>query len=196
MATKRTDNQGNPIDEDGKLIVEKINSIDELTDGDFMEPSRSVALPEVPDNVDKAIGAEGKAVVIKKNVFEKNGKRHRYTPQESRNILAAALYNPDLVGRVYPKKRGNNWVVIKVDCKNPIAVLEVSNKKDNVEIIGWYTLDERNLERIKRQVKREDGELLILTSNDAAASLSTLPYDLSFGGKGNDNSETHKEYIS
>ncbi len=166
-----------------------------MRDGDFTKPSRSVVLPRVPDSVCRAIGAFGKPVVIKKNVFEKNGKHHKFTPQESRNILSAALYKPDFVGQVHPKKRENNWVVIKVDCKSPIAVLEVSNKKENVEIIGWYTLDERNLERIKRQAKREDGELLILTSNDAAASLSTLPYGVSSGRKGSDNSETTKRNL-
>ena len=61
---------------------------------------------------------------------------------------------------------------------------------DNVEIVGWYTLDARNLERIKRQAEREDGELLILTPKGVAASLSTLPSDLSSDDKSTQSSET------
>ena len=71
---KRFDKQGNPVDGDGKLIVEKTNSVDELSDDDFTNPSRSVELPKIPDNVDKAIGAKGKPVIIKKNIFEKNAR--------------------------------------------------------------------------------------------------------------------------
>lgn len=97
--------------------------------------------------------------------------------------MERALYNPDIVGQSQPNTRKNHWVAIKVDEKSPIVVLEVNNNKDNVEIVGWYTLDKRNLNRIKRQAEREGGELLILTSKEAAASLSTLPSDLSSVGK-------------
>lgn len=60
-----------------------------------------------------------------------------------------------------------------------------------MEIVGWYTLDNRNLDRIKRQAKREGGELLILASKEAAASLSTLPSDLSSTDKDSDLSRNN-----
>ena len=62
-------------------------------------------------------------------------------------------------------------------------MLEVNENKDNVEVVGWYRLDDRNLGRIQRQAEREGGELLILTPRGAAASLSTLPRNLSSAGK-------------
>ena len=61
---ERVDKQGNPINEDGTLKVEQIKSVDELTDEDFSTPTRNVQLPQIPQNVDSAIGAEGKPVVI------------------------------------------------------------------------------------------------------------------------------------
>lgn len=180
---KATDNQGNPINEDGTLKFDKIKSIDDLTDSDFSKPYRNVALPALPENVDSAIGAEGKPVIIKKSIFEKVSKAHSFSADESRKILKEALYNPDIVGQSQPKSKKNNWIAIKIDDSSPIVVLEVNRNKDNVEIVGWYTLDDRNLERIKRQAEREDGELLILTPKGAAASLSTLPSDLSSESK-------------
>ena len=138
-----------------------------------------------------AIGADGKRVIIKKNIFEKNGKAHAFTPQSSRDILERALYNPDIVGQSQPNTKKNHWIVIKLDDKSPIVVLEVNSNKDNVEIVGWYTLDNRNLDRIKRQAKREGGELLILASKEAAASLSTLPSDLSSTDKDSDLSRNN-----
>ena len=49
----------------------------------------------------------------------------------------------------------------------------MNDNKDNVEVVGWYTLDERNLGRIKRQVERNGGELIMLSPNDKVESLST-----------------------
>ena len=186
------DNQGNPLNQDGTLKLDKIKSVDELTDEDFTSAFRNVELPAIPKNVDAAIGANGKPVVIKKNIFEKNWNAHKFTPAESKKVLNDALYNTDLVGHTQPTKKPNHWVAIKLDDKSPITVLEVSDNKDNVEVVGWYTLDERNLGRIKRQAERNGGELIMLTpKDDKVESLSTPP--LSSAAKIDNSSETAKE---
>lgn len=186
------DNQGNPLNQDGTLRLDKIKSVDELTDEDFTSAFRNVELPTIPKNVDAAIGANGKPVVIKKNIFEKNWNAHKFTPAESKKVLNDALYNTDLVGHTQPTKKPNHWVAIKLDDKSPITVLEVNDNKDNVEVVGWYTLDERNLGRIKRQAERNGGELIMLTpKDDKVESLSTPP--LSSAAKIDNSSETAKE---
>ena len=177
----KIDKQGNPIDAEGRLITEKVEDISDLSDDDFNNPTRSVELPKIPKNVDDALGANGRPVIIKKNIFEKNGKSHGFTPKQSRKILGDALYNPDIVGQSQPSIKKTHWVAIKVDEKSPITILEVNDGKDNVEVVGWYTLDARNLERIKRQAEREGGELLVLSPKDKVESLPTptsgLPTD-------------------
>lgn len=186
------DNQGNPLNQDGTLKLDKIKSVDELTDEDFTSAFRNVELPAIPKNVDAAIGANGKPIVIKKNIFEKNWNAHKFTPAESKKVLNDALYNTDLVGHTQPTKKPNHWVAIKLDDKSPITVLEVNNNKDNVEVVGWYTLNERNLGRIKRQAERNGGELIMLTpKDDKVESLSTPP--LSSAAKIDNSSETAKE---
>lgn len=170
------DNQENPLNQDGTLKLDKIKSVDELTDEDFTSAFRNVELPAIPKNVDAAIGANGKPIVIKKNIFEKNWNDHKFTPAESKKVLNDALYNTDLVGHTQPTKKPNHWVAIKLDDKSPITVLEVNDNKNNVEVGGWYTLDERNLGRIKRQAERNGGELIMLTpKDDKVESLSTPP---------------------
>ena len=178
---QKVDKQGNPIDAEGRLITEKVEDISDLSDDDFNNPTRSVELPKIPKNVDDALGANGRPVIIKKNIFEKNGKSHGFTPKQSRKILGDALYNPDIVGQSQPSTKKTHWVAIKVDEKSPITILEVNDGKNNVEVVGWYTLDARNLERIKRQAEREGGELLVLSPKDKVESLPTptsgLPTD-------------------
>ncbi len=185
-----TDNQGNPVNEDGTLKVEEVKSVDELTDEDFSAPTRNVQLPALPQNVDAAIGANGKPVIIKKNIFEKNWNAHRFPFKEIRAILNAALYNTDLVGQTQPNNKPLHWVAIKIDDKSPIVVLEVNENKDNIEIVGWYTLDERNLNRIKRQAEKNGGELVMLSPMDKVESLSTPQTDLSSESKGTEQSSS------
>ena len=167
-----------------------------MSDDDFNNPTRSVELPKIPKNVDDALGANGRPVIIKKNIFEKNGKSHGFTPKQSRKILGDALYNPDIVGQLQPSTKKTHWVAIKVDEKSPITILEVNDGKDNVEVVGWYTLDARNLERIKRQAEREGGELLVLSPKDKVESLPTptsgLPTDKG-GEVGGEKQEAEKK---
>ena len=187
------DKQGNPLNADGTLKIEKVNSIDELTDKDFEEPYRNVELPTLPAKIDKAIDAKGKPVVIKKNIFLKNKSSHNFSNEQSRNILSNTLYNADLIGQTQPIKRPKHWVAIQISEKSPITVLEVNENKDNIEVVGWYTLDKRNLERIKRQAISEGGELLILSSKDKVESLSTPTDSLSSTDKVTQSSQTKQE---
>ena len=93
------------------------------------------------------------------------------------------MYNTDLVGQTQPTKKPLHWVAIKLDDNSPIVILEVNDRKDNTEIVGWYTLDERNLERIKRQANKDGGELIVLSPKDKVVSLPTPLTDLPSGGK-------------
>ena len=152
------DNQGNPIDEDGKLIVEQVSSIDEITDADFDSPTRSIQLPSIPPKVDEAIGANGKPIVIKKNVFEKNKKSHKdLTPKDSRAILINTLYSPDLYGQNQKITRPYNWILIHLADTNTAVLVEVNENKDNVEIVNWHYINDDAIERKKKQAIREGG---------------------------------------
>ncbi len=160
--------QGNPMDENGKLIVERVSTLSALTDEDFMTPFRSVELPPIPKVVSEAIGSHGKPVIIKKNIFEKNRRNHSdVTPSQSREILQSALYSPDLYGQNQKGKRPYNWIVINTKDEaghNRLVLLEVNDKEDYAEIVHWHYIDQRGLEKIRRQAQREDGQLLILPS--------------------------------
>ena len=180
------DNQGNPVDADGKLIVDEVNLIDEITDEDFETPTRNVQLPAIPENVANAIGTNGRPVVIKKNVFEKNGNTHvELEPEDSRNILRSALYNPNLVGSTQPIRRPDYKVAIRTGEQNAVVVLDVYQEKDFVEIVGWRMVNEKGLAKMQRQAEREGGQFLILSPNNgSAAALSALPLGLSSASEG------------
>ena len=183
----KTDWQGNPIDKNGSLLTEKISSIEELTDDDFLSPSRSVELPALPKIVDEAIGAHKKPVIIKKNIFIRNKNRHSdLTPEQSREILKTSLYQTKLYGQNKKTSKPYNWVVISIPVKegnNRLVLLEVDEYKDHVEIIHWHYIDDYGLRKIKNQAEREGGQILILPSEEEAGALSSRTSDLISGGK-------------
>ena len=180
---KGEDKQGNPIDHMGRLIVEDVMTIDEVSDGDFTNPTRTVGLPELPGKVSDAIGAEGRKPIIKKNIFVKNRDSHKdLTPEDGRKILKEVLYNPDLYGQNQKVKRPYNWILVHLAEKNSSVILEVNPTKDHLEIVNWHYLNGRQLEQKKRQAEREGGRILTLQESNAAGDASQ---GLSSGAKDN-----------
>ena len=194
----KTDNQGNPLSADGTLKLDKIKSVDDLTDDDFLHPSRNIQMTTLSKRVADAIGVADKPVIIKKNIFERNYMRHKdVTPEQSKAIFNFALYNPDLYGQNQKAKRPYNWVLINTkdeEGKNRTVLLEVNPNKDNVEIVHWYFVNNKNLELIKKQAIREGDQILILPSeqSEEVGGLSNLTDGLS-GAKIDNSSETTKE---
>ncbi|MBR5432626.1 MAG: hypothetical protein IK119_09670, partial [Bacteroidales bacterium] len=145
------------------------------------------------------IGAAGKPVVIKRNIFARNAQSHKeLTPEQSRQILKDALYNTKLYGQNQKTSRPFNWVVISsvdIDGDHRLVLLEVNNNKDNVEIVHWHYVREGSLETIKRQAEREGGHILILPSetSEEAGGLAGRTLDSSSENKDTENSEENKE---
>ena len=194
LNTGSYDSQGNPVDSNGKLLIDKLEDISDLTNEDFITPTRNVELPQLQQNISNAIGADSKPIIIKKNIFEKNRIAHpELTPEQSRDILKKSLYITTFIGRTQPIKRPNYWIAVQTADKNSITVLEVNKGKDNVEIVGWRRIDYKGIEKLKRQAEREGGQFLILTSKDAAAALSALPSDKSFNSKYSKESSNGQE---
>ena len=184
----RKDNQGNPIDDNGKLVIEEVKTISEITDDDFINPSRNIGLPKLSTIVSDAIGANGRKPIIKKNIFEKNRNSHRdLTAEDGRRILNDVLYNPDLYGQNQKSSRPYNWILVHLADRNSSVILEVNPTKENLEIVNWHYLKEETLERKKRQAIKEGGLILTLSEDNAAAD--TLN-NLSSEGKGTNKYNT------
>lgn len=184
------DSQGNPIDGNGKYVVEEVKSISEISDDDFMKPTRNVVLPELSRRVSDAIGAEGRRPMIKKNIFGKNRDSHKdLTAEDGRRILNEVLYNPNLYGQNQKVSRPYNWIMVHLADKNSAVVLEVNPTKEYLEIVNWHYIGGEALARKKRQAVKEGGRILTLQVSNAAAYAHD---ELSSDGKGNNKSLNDK----
>lgn len=167
IVADKQDAQGNPIDDNGRLIAE-VSRIEDVTDKDFTNPARNILLPKLPLDIDIIIGARGRAVLIKRSIFMKNMRDHKdVVPNQSRSIIMSALFNTNIYGQNQKKRRPFYWVLISNDreCgKNKLVLLDVNPKKEYIEIVHWHYINDKSLNSLKRQAAREDGQLLILPS--------------------------------
>ena len=104
----KTDNLGNPLNADGSLKVDVVSSVDELTDEDFMSPTRNVQLPALSQIVADAIGSGKKPVVIKKNIFTKNRKAHRHILEQVSIRATIALFSAPSMERARKGSRSTS----------------------------------------------------------------------------------------
>lgn len=67
------------------------------------------------------------------------------------------MYSPNLAGQTQSISRSTYKVAIQTGDKNAVTELEVSQTKNNVEIIGWRNINERGLELMKKIAAKEGG---------------------------------------
>ena len=168
-----TDNQGNPIGDDGKFIVSRLETSRLIEDADFLNPTRNVELSKLPANIDSHVGGNGRSVLIKRSSFLKNNKDHNeLTPDDSRAILGRVLINQSLVINDKPATKPNYWVLVNINGKYAIVTIDSDPRKTHVEIVGWRWSNLTDVERIKKRAISEGGQVLI--TNTGAAGLSAL----------------------
>lgn len=181
-----TDKQGNPIDANGRFIVARLDSATDITDEDIENPTRNVELPPLPGETDAKVKANGRNVLIKRSDFIKNKKDHpELSPNDSRAILERVLAKQKFFINDKPSNRPNYWVLVNVDGKYALAVIDSDPNKTHVEIVGWRWSNEKDVERIKNRAISEGGQVLI--TNTGAAGLSALQENSE--SKDSDNSE-------
>lgn len=171
-----------PLDKENRsntseTALTKLKSPLEISDKDFLHPTRSIELPSLPQETLDLIGAEQKPILLKRNILEKNLANHKeLTPKLNRDVLNKALYHSDLIGQSKAKTKPTYWVAVKLGNKNAVVVLDLTETKTHHEIVGWRLIDKNGFERMKRQAHKEGGQFLITESENAqgAAALSAL----------------------
>jgi RNA polymerase sigma factor (sigma-70 family) len=162
---------------DGTEKTTSVMNVAEIKDEDFINPTRSIQLPSLPENVLNVIGKKSKPVLLKKNILEKNRDHHKeLSADDSRKILEAALYHSERIIQDKPSEKPNYWVMAKLDNKSSIVTIEISETKDNYEIIGWRYASMKSIQQIKNRAEREGGQVLVTERKTQGASgLHALP---------------------
>ena len=146
----------------------------------YKNPSKDCILPPLNTADLKLLNKKSKPVVLKKNIIEKEKKRHPEIPTEEYNeILAKALYGATAILQVKPKTKPNYFTFLRENEKGQSAVLEMAENKDNFEVVSFLKIDRPRVELYKKNTRREGGEFLITERSEpqGAAHLSALASD-------------------
>jgi hypothetical protein len=96
----------------------------------------------------------------------------------SAQILQETINRPTQIIQGKPTNKPNYWVFIKKDSPNKISVLEVSEAKEGIEVVGWWMGDDKAVARIEKNARKEGGQILIEGDfSPTAADLSDFQPD-------------------
>ena len=100
-------------------------------------------LPKLPKSFLKRQGLEDKPILLKKNIIEKNKASHpNITEEEAKRIIGNALYRPELILKANAEKTAYHNFITKTDNEHSdIVLLELSDKKENYEIINYHIIN-------------------------------------------------------
>ena len=149
---------------------------------DYKEPQKDYELPKIPDDFIKKLNKTQKPLVLKKNIIEKNKNNHKDIPLDKYNeILSKGIYKADLMFKNKPIDEYFNFVHYG-DNKHEHVLIELSENKDNFEIVNFHWLNDKSLEeKLKNATKRVDnegGQVLIDSEiNSQVGDLSNLEID-------------------
>ena len=133
------------LSETDKEIEEKINQLKNI------DWNKDNILPKLNKNILKQYGLKDKPVLLKKNIIEKNKLNHPdITNDEAIRIIGNALYKTETVlkGNIN-KHTYHNFIARTDDEHSDIVLLELSDEKENYEIINYHII--RNVDRQRKE---------------------------------------------
>lgn len=127
--------------------------IDSLNNIDFSKDNK---LPNLNQDTLEQYGFEDKPVLLKKNIVEKNKLNHPdITDDMAREIIGNSLYKPEAVLKANKDKPAyHNFITRLKDDKNSIVLLELSDEKENYEIVNYHYISDNGVDRKKRIDKK------------------------------------------
>jgi hypothetical protein len=127
---------------------EKIQSININFEGDTI-------LPGLNRETLRENGLPDKPVLLKSNIIEKNELAHPdVAHSEYKEIIGAALYRPERVLKANAEKPYLNFISRTGENKSAIALLDVTETKDNFEIVNLHWARDESREQKEALHKR------------------------------------------
>lgn len=170
-------------DEYGKFCSAIMAKLPKLAN--YKNPTKDYELSPIPTEFLNKLGKFQKPLVLKKNIIEKNKEHHpELDIGEYNDILLNGIYKADIMFRTNPNNEYFNFVHYKEN-KNEQVLIELSETKNNYEIVNFYRLDNNGLNRkIRKAIERVDNEggqvLIDIKETLKVGALSNLETDSTY----------------
>lgn len=164
-------------DKAGALIKE-LKSVDDIPEEEFSEPTHSFKLPGISTRAWKEKVGDSRPVLLKKNIIELKNKDHAEFRGKEKEIIRNAVYNNDQVLYCKPNTKPNYYSVVKNGHYYDVVNIDTDPNKKYNEIVDWRRIDERGLQKMKRQEIRNataggQSSITGVKDGDRAAALNS-----------------------
>lgn len=158
--------------------IKEIKSVDDIPDKEFREPTHSFKLPEISTRAWKEKVGDSRPVLLKKNIIELKSKDHAEFRGKEKEIIRNAVYNNDQVLYCKPNTKPNYYSVVKNGHYYDVVNIDTDPNKKYNEIVDWRRIDERGLQKMKRQEIRNataggQSSITGVKDGDRAAALNS-----------------------
>ena len=126
-----------------KEIKEKIEQLEKI------DWTKDNTLPNFSKSFLKKQGLEDKPILLKKNIIEKNKASHPdISEEEAKRIIGNALYKPEVILKANRDKPAYHNFISRTDDKHSdLVLLELSDKKENYEIVNYHVIRDKDRNR-------------------------------------------------
>ena len=137
--TNNEDSSEEDKQKEEKEIQDKIKQLEKI------DWNKDNTLPNLNKNTLKELNLKDKPILLKKNIIEKNKLNHPdITEEEAKRIIGNALYRPELILKANAEKTAyHNFISRTDDDHSDLVLLELSDKKENYEIVNYYVVSNR-----------------------------------------------------
>ncbi|PCG20555.1 phage portal protein [Brachyspira sp. G79] len=141
--TNNEDSSEEDKQKEEKEIQDKIKQLEKI------DWNKDNTLPNFPKSFLKKQGLEDKPILLKKNIIEKNKASHPdITEEEAKRIIGNALYKPELILKANAEKTAYHNFISRTDDKHSdLVLLELSDKKENYEIVNYHVIINKDRNR-------------------------------------------------
>lgn len=145
---------------DGDGVYEGVTGENDGIGGVCIRLDRDNTLPGLKKETLEELGKKDKPILLKKSVIDKNAEHHSEVNKEDYGfILERALYIPELIVPGHKDKPYFNFVSRVGEKQNAVVLLELSEAKDNYEIVNMYfarNSSRRTLENKGKKIKKQN----------------------------------------
>jgi len=130
--------------------------------GEYKNPNSKYILPALSRRILKLLHKKQKPLILKREIIRKNKANHpEILLTEYNEILFTGLYKTREIIQPNFKNKPHYFNFVGKAGKNNVVVTELSEHKDNYEIVSFFKVKDKHLERMRQKTRRDGGQSII-----------------------------------
>jgi len=129
---------------------------------EYKNPNSKYILPALSRRILKLLHKKQKPLILKREIIRKNKANHpEISLAEYNEILFTGLYKTQEIIQPNFKNRPKYFNLIAYAEKNNVVVVELAEAKATYEVVGFFRINDRKLNKMRKKTNRDGGQSII-----------------------------------